>query len=381
MRPAIYMMFFLVLLILSGCGTKNRLDREMALFEVNQPEGEIGLRAHRSTGYKYTGRLDLLYEKKTKGSADSPIITGNGVIAFKTTRERFLAFDQKTGNKIVQIKKRRGIALNPVIKDSLLILVRSSTYGEIHVISLASGKILKERVIGEVRSGPIVVSNNIIFGTIGGLLALTLPGLDTEWMIETESVIDVAAVYGRGIMYYTDGFGVVRAFRTDDGEEIWHADYGSAIVSELSLGDHLYAAVADGRIMAIDKESGTIVWDYPFEYQIRGGVAEYDNRVYFGCTDGNVYCLSADEGKLLWRFSTEGIVTASPVIYDRAVLIGSHDRRFYTIDRISGELIERRDLDGPVTLAAAVDNGKIFVTCRGQRLYCFREKPLIDFTK
>ncbi len=360
----------LIILGASGCGTSKHLDRDRVLFESANSPIKTGLRSFRTSSNTFNGSLNILYEKKIKGVADSPFLTFDGHLAFYTTRHRFLVYDQMSGDKVCRIKKRRGLVLNAVVQDSLLVLVKRSKYGHIQVINLFTGKVIGERTLIELRSGPIIVSDNLIYGTSKGLLALSLPDLQTVWRSDSQAMVDIEAVSDSDIIYFAAN-GTLMALQSTDGSKIWQTDCGSAVVSELSIGERIYLGVADGRMMAIDKEDGQVAWDQQLGIQAHGGAAESDGRIFFGGTDRNVYCLSSISGEEIWKYKTDGIVTASPLIYGRAVLVGSHDRHFYSIDKTDGKLIDRRRLEGPITLAAAIDNDRIFVTCRKKRLYCF----------
>jgi outer membrane protein assembly factor BamB len=332
----------------------------------------VGLRAYRTSSNTFDGKLNLLYEKKIKGSAGSPLLAREGLVAMRSTRQRFIGYDPATGDGILQIKKRRGFILNPQIDDTLLILVERSRFGKVVVRNLFTGKTIGQRTIKEIRSGPIIEGGRLIVGTDEGLLALSLPGLETEWRTVDKEMVSLPAVGDGALVYYAAANGLIRAVQADNGKEVWKTDCGAAVSSELSPGRFLYAGLADGRVIAIDKESGSVVWERQLELPVHGGVAEYEGRIYFGATDDFIHCLSADGGDPIWEYETEGIITASPVVYDRAVLIGSQDRYFYSLDRTSGQLIDRRRLEGAVSLTAVVDGGLILVADRANRLYCFK---------
>lgn len=363
--------FLLAFGLLTGCGTKNHLNRDAGLYEPLGVQSADGSNAYADRSASFDGKLNLLYDKKIKGSADSPLLVWDRFIAFKTTRQRFLVFDQESGEKVCQIKRRRGIILHPALADSFLVLVRESALGQIQVINLFSGKVIQERVINEIRSGPIIVHNSVIFGTTQGLTALSLPGLDKLWSIRAEGAINTPAVSDGVRLYYAEGSGVVKALNARNGDVVWEMDTGSSIVSPLSLGQYLYFGTADGKLMVRDRESGDTIWEHAFGHEIHGGVAARGDFVYTGCTDGNVYCLSARDGSTVWKAATGGVVTAAPILYGNTVLVGSHDRHFYSIDGATGEILDRRRLDGTVTQAAAVGGGRIFVACRNNRLYSF----------
>ena len=363
----------LIILGASGCGAARHLHRDRVLNESPGHRMETGLRSFANSSNTFNGTLNLLYEKNIKGIIDSRILSFNGLLAFNTTRQRFLVYDQLTGDRICQIKKRRGLILNAVVSDSLVVLAKRSKYGHIQVINLYTGKVIGERIIIEIRSGPIIESGNLIYGTSKGLLALSLPDLRTLWQTDSQAIVAIEAVSESGVVYFAAN-DTLTAVHSSDGTTLWETDFGSSVVSELSLGERIYLGVADGRMIAVDKENGQVVWEQSLGMQAHGGAAESDGRIYFGGTDRNIYCLSANNGELIWTYPTEGVVTASPVVYGPAVLVGSQDRFFYSIDKSAGTLIDRRQLEGPVTLAAAIDHDRIFVACRKNRLYCFEGK-------
>jgi len=371
MRNLLFSPLCIMLIAMAGCGASKHVNRRLGTLETPPIVGGRDLRCFSASSNTFDGRLNLLYEKKLKGSADNPIQYAGPVLAFKSTHNRVLIIDPARGERIAQIKKRRGIILDPVIKDSLLVLVNKSPFGEIEVINLYTGKTISKRRINDIRSGPIIIGDRLVFGTTEGVRALALPDLGDQWSTGPKEMVCTAPVSKGELIYYTAGEGVVRAVASDDGFLIWESDFGAAVVSDLSAGKRLYFGLADGRIISADLETGETIWDHAFGYPVKGGVAESGEYVYTGCTDGSLYCLSMTDGRVIWRFETKGVITAAPIVYEGTVLIGSLDRYLYSVDKTTGRLIDSRKLEGPITFEAAVDEHRIFVTCRKARLYCF----------
>jgi hypothetical protein len=361
----------IAVLALAGCTARN-LPRINELHPPGIEYSTSGMEPVSTAGNSFDGRLDLIYEKKIKGSVDSPLSALGDYVVFRSTHDRILVYNRATGHRAAQIKKRHGIVLNTIVADSLLIIVRKAPYGEIDIINLFSGNSLNKLLVRNIRSGPIVVRDELIVGTTDGLAALSFPGLDTLWNVKSKKMVDVSPVSDGPSVYYCDGDRVIRAVRASDGESDWEARFDYSIVSELSVGSFLYFGLADGSMNALDKTTGSIVWTQPIGFQIHGRVAEDESRIFFGGTDGAVYCLSKVTAEVVWHYQTEGIITATPVVYGGAVLVGSHDRYFYSLDRETGELIDRRRLEGPVTMPADVGKGLILVPDRKNRLYCFK---------
>lgn len=370
MRRALTVFPLFIVLVFAGCSSSS-LSRKYELLSPPSKYITTGVENYIASSDTFDGHLNLLYEKKIKGSADSPLLSSDGFVIFRSTHDRILAYDRATGARAAQMKKRHGIVLNAVVDDSLLVIVRKAPYGEISVINLYNGNNIDKRLVRNIRSGPILISDMLVVGTTGGVAAFSFPVLDTLWHVKSNELVDASPVSDGSTIYYCDGDGAIRAVMAGNGEPVWDAQFDYSIVSDLSVGSYLYFGLADGSMNAIDKSSGMVVWQQPIGFQVHGRVAETESNIFFGGTDGAVYCLSKTTGEVIWRYQTEGVVTATPVIYDGAVLIGSYDRYFYSLNRETGELIDRRRLEGPVTMPAQVGGGLILVADRKERLYCF----------
>ncbi len=370
MRRALTFFPLFMVLVFAGCSSSS-LSRK---FDLDSPPSRYiatGIELYSSSSDTFDGNLNLLYEKKIKGSVDGPLLSSGDFVIFRSTHDRILAYDRETGRRAAQIKKRHGIVLNAVVDDSLLVIVRKAPYGEISIINLHNGDNVDKRVVPTIRSGPILVADRLIVGTTGGISAFTFPDLDTLWNVKSQELVDVSPVSDGSTVYFCSGDGSIQAVMIGNGEPVWDAQFDFSVVSDLSVGSYLYFGLADGSMNAADKTTGLIVWQQPIGFQVHGRVAETESNIFFGGTDGAIYCLSKNTGEIIWRYETEGVVTATPVIYDGVVLVGSYDRHFYSLDRETGELIDRSRLEGPVTMPAQVGGGLILVADRKERLYCF----------
>jgi outer membrane protein assembly factor BamB len=364
-------MILLLGLAVAGCTGKKHLPRDGGMFEMVWPRSPYQQAAARESKAPFNGDLKLLYEKKVKGSAFTPILVGEKYLAFNTGRSRFLVLDRQTGRQVCRIRKGKGVIRQPVIVDSLLVLVKRVPLGRIQIINLFTGKTLMERTVNEIRSGPINVKNALIFGTTAGIAAFSLPDLQTVWSYESKGMVDAAPVTDGEKIYFVSGKHRAMAIGADNGSLIWIRETDADVVSELSLGRYLFCGLADGRVIAMDRQTGGKIWEQSLAYPIRGALTEADGKIYLGCNDGKIYCLAADDGTREWEYQTDGVVTAAPVVVGQAVVVGSYDRFLYSLDRVNGELLDRRRLQGSITQSVAVDGGRMFAVCEKNRVYCF----------
>jgi eukaryotic-like serine/threonine-protein kinase len=163
----------------------------------------------------------------------------------------------------------------------------------------------------------------------------------------------------------------------------------------------VYVMSYDGRLHALDAASGLPLWRYATEgerrFEARGlhgslprtqtFADPYDvylsspvvanGLVLFGSGDGRVRALDAETGALRWAYRAADVVHASPAVADGLVFIGDWGSRLVALDLATGA--ERwRFQAGVDTLMAnqqgfqsspSVAGGIVFVGCRDSHLY------------
>ena len=139
---------------------------------------------------------------------------------------------------------------------------------------------------------------------------------------------EVNPLIDNGVMYTTDGWGTVYkidALRPDKGDFVWITDPGVEHEGNRSRSrgialweDRVLANLPDGRVIAIDRDNGEIVWDVEV-----AGTNEFGSRERFltaplaadgkvlvqngagdGGTRGWVAALDVETGEELWRWYT-----------------------------------------------------------------------------
>ncbi|MCK5127781.1 MAG: PQQ-binding-like beta-propeller repeat protein [candidate division Zixibacteria bacterium] len=364
-------LLWLAIILITGCAIPKKMSRSRGYFKPVNPSGGAAVSHPYNSSNTFNGRLNLLYERKVRGATGSPIYIGESSLGYLTTKRRFIFLDQENGNLVCRVKKGKGYILNPIVTDSLIVLTRKLTLGQIRVRNFFTNKTIQTRTVKHIRSGPILSNNNLILGTVNGIMALSFPELKFKWEHKLGQLVNINPVSDGDIIYFTSGSGTVGALKADNGDMIWEKKLPASVISEISLGRYLYLGLSNNSLVALSKTDGIEVWSKQLEFPIQGKGFESGERLYIGADDGNVYCLSIYSGTTVWEFATDGIVTAQPVVYNNTVLVGSHDRFFYSINSESGDMLDKQLLEGPVSYAAAIHNNRIFVACRKNRLYCF----------
>ncbi len=126
----------------------------------------------------------------------------------------------------------------------------------------------------------------------------------------------------------------------------------------ISAGGLVFIAGEDGKVCALDANSGAVRWEFATPSPIKAAPTVTEGRVLVGGGDGQVYALEATTGRLLWRFR------AAPV--DRHILVYGALSSTWPVN--SGVLVEHGtayfaagiiDYDGTYIYALDAETGEI----------------------
>ncbi len=138
-------------------------------------------------------------------------------------------------------------------------------------------------------------------------------------------------------------------------------------------GSRIYAASQDGKVIAVDPETGKQHWKVDLDTELSSGPGVSDGSVAVGSKDGYVVVLDANSGTEQWRASVGGETLARPLIHDDAIIVQTIDNRLIAFARFDGRqrweleqtlpVLTMRGASSPVavgsTVIAGFDNGRL----------------------
>ena len=119
-------------------------------------------------------------------------------------------------------------------------------------------------------------------------------------------------------------------------------------INPILVGDSLYAASAEGRVTAVDPESGRVRWKQDLDLALSGGVGHHGNSVFVGASEGLVMRLDAASGSEIWRAPVSGEVLSAPQGDGRYVVAQTYDGKLMGFDYQTGEVRWTYTSDVPV---------------------------------
>ena len=231
-------------------------------------------------------------------------------------------------------------------------------------------------------------SNNISYGHE---LLWRAHTTGTNYEESAVTYIDEIAYIG-SCSTHGDGYDMVFAVNTSNGNIIWSKYTGPGYVGPVIDGDVIYIGTSahgldpnNQYMIAYNRFNGEELW----RTRIYGGIAESvqydDNHIYFAAGfDGTIYGLNKIDGSINWTFNTGLDVCANkPMLKDNALYVtlfkySNFGGKLYKINSNNGEIIWDIPFSygsGPWDNSITADgDGRIFLACYyGDIIFCFDE--------
>ena len=141
----------------------------------------------------------------------------------------------------------------------------------------------------------------------------------------SEESTETSPIIVNGVMYVTTSFDHVYALNAQTGEQLWHYKHDMGPITVYCcgpnnrgvavLGDKVYLATLDAKLVALDAKTGKPVWsqqiaDPSLGYSETMAPTAVDGKILVGTNGGEygirgfVKAYDANDGKLLWTFDT-----------------------------------------------------------------------------
>lgn len=138
-------------------------------------------------------------------------------------------------------------------------------------------------------------------------------------------------------------------------------------------GNRIYAAGRNGKVMAVNPDSGKPVWKVDLDSTLSAGPAVGEGVVAVVSADGFAIVLDAASGAEKWRAFVGGETLARPLIKGTSIIVQTIDNRLVSLAGIDGRqrweieqtlpLLTMRGASSPVSVGSLVvagfDNGRL----------------------
>ena len=169
--------------------------------------------------------------------------------------------------------------------------------------------------------------NQTRFHPASQITTSNVKNLRVAWIFQTDvkESTETSPIIVNGVMYVTTSFDHVYALNAQTGEQLWHYKHDMGPITVYCcgpnnrgvavLGDKVYLATLDAKLVALDAKTGKPVWsqqiaDPSLGYSETMAPTAVDGKILVGTNGGEygirgfVKAYDANDGKLLWTFET-----------------------------------------------------------------------------
>ena len=176
--------------------------------------------------------------------------------------------------------------------------------------------------------------------------------------IRSASIITLLALLGLAGCSTTDTFEqpapVPEVEASVAFKQVWGMSVGDGhdgellYLSPLNAGDVIYAASADGELVAVSTDNGSLIWERELDDRLFAGVGGDQDRLYLITREAELVALARSDGHELWRASLPTEVLSAPQSNGSMVVTQTIDGRVLAFDSGDGHALWQYDGVVPV---------------------------------
>lgn len=283
------------------------------------------------------------------------------------------AFDARRGK--LRWERRSGVAITGgigVADDMLLVGTRR---GEVMAYALKDGALKWQATVSSEVLAPPVAANGVavVRSGDGKLFALNVSDGKQLWVFNRSAPALVlrgmsSAVIAGDQVFAGFANGKLAALGLKDGGLLWEATIASPQGrSELErmvdvdaqpvvMGDTVYAAAYQGRVVALSRGNGQVLWAR--DMSVYNNMAADEHALYLSDDKGAVWALDRSSGAALWKqekLSNRSV--SAPVLFGDHLVVADFQGYLHWLARDDGRLVGRYRADdaGTVGVPFAVE--------------------------
>lgn len=316
----------------------------------------------------------------------TPVVAYDKVFAADRAGE-VVALDPKTGTPIWQVKAQKN---QPRYISGGLVVAFDKVFfgtetGQLTALDANTGELLwQTNVEGEILAKPLAAESMlIVHNSRGELAAYSHEDGKLVWKIATDVPAltlrgDSSPVAVSGAAFWGMANGRIGAALLQNGNMIWQLPVatprGSTEIerlvdvdaSPLIVGGTLFAVGYNGKLIAVDLQSGSLIWQRP--YSATQNFIFNDKTIYLVTDKDVLVAVDARSGSELWKNSDlKYRQLTMPAIVDGYLAVGDKKGYLHWVDVTNGEFVARQSLKGGglAVPPLALDDGVLTITRDG----------------
>lgn len=301
------------------------------------------------------------------GKADtyefSPTLDGDHVYAAGAVGN-IVKVDANTGKQIWQVNANEKLSGGVGVGGGLVLL--GAENGSVLAYSYAGKLVWKSHLSSEILSAPQYDNGTVVVRTGDSrIYGINADDGSRKWVYERATPVlslrsSAGVVVDREVVYAGFAGGKLIAIRADNGKLLWEASVAQpkgvteieriADITSLPFvdGPLIYAVAYQGRIAAIDRVTGRVVWNR--DISSLNGLSADEAKIFVSHAIGSVYSLEYTTGKTFWRQAElKNRQLTTPLAISDVVAVGDLEGYLHFLRREDGAQAARiRTDESPV---------------------------------
>jgi len=165
-------------------------------------------------------------------------------------------------------------------------------------------KVWDFQIQGDVISSPVVYEGVVYIGArSGSVYAINAETGELIWDYSTDDWVDATPAVSSAAVFVPSRDGNLYALDRNTGNILWQKNLGAPSVSSpLYFEGAVYVGMGmpANKIIALNASSGQVLWEYKIDQPLDGAPSSDGNKIYFGANDGRIYALDRNTGVFDW---------------------------------------------------------------------------------
>ena len=199
------------------------------------------------------------------------------------------------------------------------------------------------------------------------------------WQLRTNAIVESSPAVVDGIAYFGATDGRLFAVDADTGHVRWAYDTGGRINSSPSLADgRVCITTYAGSIFCLRQRDGTKLWSTyvkrdAFRYESFYASASTDGeRLYTIARSGKIVTLDASSGRVIWTDNVSSLGYSTPAVGVDRIFVGDFNGGLRAYRKTDGRLLWRTHVGGRILGGAVLVGNLVFFSTLETETYAAR---------
>ncbi len=198
--------------------------------------------------------------------------------------------------------------------------------------------------------------------------------LDLLWEYQIKGLgFDAGPIIAEGLVFAADADGNVLAIDLQTGKVNWTKKYEAGYLASPAFNKGtLFLGDMDGVLRALDPKTGQQKWEYNLKREIDAGANFYQDNVLVTSQSGSLVAVSQADGQLQWQYETGDQLQCAPSLANKLTFLGGCDQHLHIVDVDSGKPVtEKIPIDAPTGSTPCISGSTVLVPNYKGQIWAF----------